>query len=100
MTEEHTEVQWAVAEYRMGFDILIRDSNNDPIAGVFMGGWSKKHATEHAKLIVQACNSHAANLKKIKDIKALADMGDFLEGKVDLQRTMRNIVKLCIEQET
>lgn len=74
---EHTQATarpWSADEPRtyagVKWDCIIRDANGQPICSVYVAGWSKKEAANHAALIVKAVNNFDALVRALEQAQS------------------------------
>lgn len=89
---KHTPGPWAVSDER-SIDIIIRNSERDPVASVYSAGWPKPTARANAALIARAPDM-AAEIDALK-----VEQGDLLARvnrlahELDTSRTVRDKLK-------
>lgn len=54
MAATHTPGPWAAAEKRHGYDVVIRNGDNDPVASVFLAGYGPLTGKANTDLIAAA----------------------------------------------
>jgi hypothetical protein len=64
---QHTAGPWSVGETRHKYDLIIRNSENDPVASVFLAGYGPQTGAANARLIAAAPEMLAA-LKAAQEI--------------------------------